>query len=129
LKFHPADRPPIVTVTAEPVGLSVADGMAAAWRIDVTDNGIGLEPRFAERIFAPFERLHSRAEFPGTGIGLAICRKIAARHGGTITVSSVPGSGTTFHVLLPAVHVATSDVDWRKPGHSMRPAGLIEVHA
>jgi len=106
LKFHPPDRAPIVTLTATATQLPASDGTSQdGWQIDVADNGIGFEARFAERIFAPFERLHGRTEFPGTGIGLAICRKIALRHGGTITVDSTPGSGTTFHVLLPARHV------------------------
>jgi signal transduction histidine kinase len=110
LKFHPPERAPIVTLSATAAAVAAPDGASrAGWLIDVADNGIGFEPRLADRIFAPFERLHSRAEFPGTGIGLAICRKIAERHGGTITVSSTPGTGTTFHVLLPTAQAAVVD--------------------
>ncbi|HMK66806.1 MAG TPA: ATP-binding protein, partial [Thermodesulfobacteriota bacterium] len=67
----------------------------------VSDSGIGFDPQFAESIFKPFERLHGRSNYEGTGMGLAICRKIVERHGGTIRAESEPGKGTTFFIRLP----------------------------
>jgi PAS domain S-box-containing protein len=73
--------------------------------ISINDNGIGFDTQFAERIFKPFERLHSRSEYEGTGMGLAICRRIVERHGGTIKAESEPGKGSTFIIRLPLKQV------------------------
>jgi PAS domain S-box-containing protein len=96
LKFRRPEEPPAVSVTARP-----SEGLPDHVEILVQDNGIGFDEKHAERIFLPFERLHGRAEYPGTGIGLAICRRIVERHGGTITARSTPGQGTTFIITLP----------------------------
>lgn len=92
LKFR-SGRPPAIHVGA------VRDGKG--WRLSVRDNGIGIEPQYFERIFRVFQRLHTRQEFPGSGIGLAVCEKIVLRHGGRIWVESTPGQGSTFSFTVP----------------------------
>jgi len=94
IKFH-RDEPPVVRMCAEPAG--------AFWRFTVSDNGIGIAAEYFERIFVIFQRLHGRGQYAGTGIGLAICKKIVERHGGRIEVRSVVGEGSAFVFTLPAL--------------------------
>jgi len=109
LKFRCPETPPVVTLSA---ALRSSEGAAddgpdtdappPAWlHLSVRDNGIGFEPKHAERIFAVFKRLHGRGAYEGTGIGLALCRQIAERHGGHIAATSTLGEGATFRVTLP----------------------------
>jgi len=105
LKFHPAGVPPEVHVDAVSRGdLRGSKGRPdrmPVWEIRVRDNGIGFDEKHAEKIFAPFQRLNGRQAFEGTGMGLAICRRIVAYVGGTISATAQPGEGATFVVTLP----------------------------
>jgi len=105
LKFHPLDVRPIITVTsAINVASPIADDSRTWCCLRFSDQGIGFEAQYAERIFSLFQRLHGRDEYSGTGIGLALCRKIIERHGGTIAAQSEPGEGAVFTIFLPMTH-------------------------
>ena len=110
LKFHRPDEPPVVRVYA--AILPIADGDAAGplCEIVVQDNGIGFDEKYVDRIFAIFQRLHQRGVYEGTGVGLAICRKITERHGGTIVAYSAVGEGARFVVTLP-IRQPSQDVE------------------
>ncbi|MCH6581284.1 MAG: hypothetical protein IH802_13145 [Nitrospinae bacterium] len=113
LKYHQDGVPPVVTVTSRPL----RDGF---WEIMVCDNGIGIEPHQISRIFQPFERLHSGGLFEGSGMGLAICKKIVDRHGGSIHVASQPNEGTSFIITLPEQHKAPRSL--KVPSPQVSPA-------
>ncbi|GAA4121368.1 hypothetical protein GCM10022250_02860 [Flavobacterium chungbukense] len=97
LKFSKADQPPRVIITSALVSLHGQDAV----QITIKDNGIGMDPAFAEKIFTAFERLNSKDQYEGNGLGLALCRKIAKRHNGTITATGEKDNGAEFTVTLP----------------------------
>jgi signal transduction histidine kinase len=102
LKFTRPGAPPVVKVASRQLSPAERNGDSVpSWEISVSDNGIGFEEVYLDRIFELFQRLHGRQEYEGTGMGLAICRKIVQRHGGTITARSMPERGATFLVHLP----------------------------
>ena len=106
LKFRQEEVQPVVHVSATVERNADARPSAAAeiCRITVSDNGIGFDSQYVDRIFSPFQRLHTRRQYDGTGMGLAICRRIAERHNGTISADSTPGEGSTFIIELPTRH-------------------------
>lgn len=125
LKFVRKGARPEIEIMSSPVTRGDRSGL---WtRIIVADNGIGFEERFAERLFRPFQRLHGRGEFAGVGMGLAICRRIVERHGGSIRASGTPGVGSRFEILLPLVRPSSAvsmpeEPEWplsARPGESL----------
>jgi signal transduction histidine kinase len=106
LKFHREEEEPVVKVYSELLQEWEEEGSGRiadrrAYQIFVEDNGIGFDEKYLERVLAPFQRLHGRDAYEGTGMGMAICRKVVERHNGYITAKSIPGQGATFIVTLP----------------------------
>lgn len=111
LKFQEEHSTPVISINSSLINETSCE-------IVVADNGIGFDEKYADRIFKPFQRLHGRGVYEGTGMGLAICQKIALRHGGTITPRSSPGKGATFTILLPIrqLHKDNNYVEKEKAG-------------
>lgn len=101
LKFHSPGRPPVVTVSSRKLPANVS-ALGDVWEVRVEDNGIGFEQKFADRIFVMLQRLHNRTQYEGTGMGLAICRRIVERHGGEIEAFGRPGEGSSIVMRLPS---------------------------
>jgi signal transduction histidine kinase len=124
LKFHRDGEPPVVKVWGKllhNVNDTQKDGLDCRHcQIWVEDNGIGFDEKYLDRIFEPFQRLHGRGAYEGTGMGLAICRKIVERHEGKITARSIPGQGTTFIVTLPVQHSDKETAQWQSGEYPSR---------
>ena len=111
LKFHRPEAAPIIEVSqvtvcdTESIVRALRDASSRNSsnfiKLHIRDNGIGFDEKYLDRIFTPFQRLHGRSEYEGTGMGLAICRKIVERHGGSLAAQSLPERGSTFTIALP----------------------------
>ena len=108
LKFVPESRTPEIHVSVK--------ALESAWQICVRDNGVGIAPEHTKRIFQIFQRLHSKGEYTGTGIGLAICRRIVDRHDGDIWVQSEDSTGASFYFTLPTERATTHRTEYDQAG-------------
>ncbi len=120
VKFAKKDVAPAIGISCKMVdGRTIAHEQAVAdkiyYHITFSDNGIGFEPQFNERVFLVFQRLHTREAYEGTGIGLAICRRIAENHNGFITASGIPGTGATFNIYIPQLRAEEDTEEMQQP--------------
>ena len=110
IKYRKPDESVIIKISAEIIPSNEIQKQASFtsdkyWKIEISDNGIGFEQEFANKIFELFQRLHGKSEYEGTGIGLAICKKIVQNHHGFIEAIGKPGIGSTFNIYLPAENI------------------------
>lgn len=111
LKFHKPDQAPKVKISSQRITMPSSSHAAKTYsKITILDEGIGIPSQYKEKIFTIFQRLHGRSEYDGTGIGLAVVRRIVERHGGKIEVTSKEGEGTKFEIYLPVVQKGNSDI-------------------
>lgn len=112
IKFRLPDRPPAIRIqlaTPEPAEIPLGDTNREWIKLILSDNGIGFDPQYKDRVFNIFQRLHGQDEYKGTGIGLALCRKIVERHAGSISADSRPGEGAIFSIVLPTTQLTLDD--------------------
>jgi signal transduction histidine kinase len=116
LKFSNPDDKPVITISSKKLDIEEVlkhivrpDGRCQYFQITFADNGIGFEVKYAEQIFEVFKRLHSNGMFPGSGIGLALCRRIVTNHKGYLYAESVLGKGAAFHIILPDKSIESED--------------------
>lgn len=121
LKFIRPDHTPEVHISCEVASVPQGELNTPGYRITVKDNGIGFDQQFVDKVFSAFQRLHGRDAYEGTGIGLAICRRIVERHGGSISATSSPGEGATFEILIPVE--PTTQIDYSSDATALHSEG------